>query len=282
MVELARKPLRQIRRELAESVELGRRLAAEQELERLALPRLGLGLGLDAGGGVRRATPLSILGPASVLQWVRSDLGITLNGSGVSGWADQSGNGNNLSQGTAANQPTYNATGGPNGTPSLLFDGTNDSLAAATPNQPAPGTTVTYLWAVFRNVTWTGSDRIVAVSGNGASMLVMQSGSSPQCVSANVTLGPVNNGALLSAYARLEAYFSNSTSDFLKLAATSVTGTNTGNTDPVAGTTLAAGNGANFGNVEIVEFFVVNRLPSSTERTSLDAYCTARYGAGLV
>jgi hypothetical protein len=43
--------------------------------------------------------------------WLRADLGITLNGSTVSTWADQSGNGNDGTQGTAANQFGYDASG---------------------------------------------------------------------------------------------------------------------------------------------------------------------------
>lgn len=42
--------------------------------------------------------------PGLVL-WLRGDLGITI-GTGVSAWADQSGNGNNASQATGSKQPT--------------------------------------------------------------------------------------------------------------------------------------------------------------------------------
>jgi hypothetical protein len=42
--------------------------------------------------------------------WLVSDLGITLNGSTVSAWADQSGNGRNATQGNASLQPTRNAS----------------------------------------------------------------------------------------------------------------------------------------------------------------------------
>ena len=33
-------------------------------------------------------TPVTILGAASVLQWCRADMGVTLNGTGVSAWTD--------------------------------------------------------------------------------------------------------------------------------------------------------------------------------------------------
>lgn len=55
---------------------------------------------------------------ASLNLHLRGDLGITLNGSDVSQWDDQSGNSRNYAQGTAALQPAYNASG-INGQPSL-------------------------------------------------------------------------------------------------------------------------------------------------------------------
>jgi len=55
---------------------------------------------------------------------------ITLNGSTVSQWNDKSGNGRHVSQATAANQPTYTASG-LNGKPVLTFDGVNDRLSTA-------------------------------------------------------------------------------------------------------------------------------------------------------
>lgn len=54
---------------------------------------------------------------------------LTLNGNTVSEWRDLSGNGFHATQGTANNQPTYNATGA-NGRPRLDFD-TNDVLTSS-------------------------------------------------------------------------------------------------------------------------------------------------------
>lgn len=63
--------------------------------------------------------------------WYRGDMGITLNGGTVSAWADQSGNGRHLTQGTAAQQPTYVAASASyNQRPALTFDG-GDWLDAA-------------------------------------------------------------------------------------------------------------------------------------------------------
>jgi hypothetical protein len=70
-------------------------------------------------------TPAS-LGSALRL-WLKADTGITLNGSTVAVWADQSGNGLNLAQATGAKQPTYNATG-LNGLPSVSFVPASDTF----------------------------------------------------------------------------------------------------------------------------------------------------------
>lgn len=75
--------------------------------------------------------PFSPADIANLGLWLRSDLGITLNGSDVSAWADQSGSGNNVSQGTASRQPAYNASGGPNSLPSLDFTFTDRHLLAS-------------------------------------------------------------------------------------------------------------------------------------------------------
>lgn len=57
--------------------------------------------------------------------WYRADMGITLNGSNVSAWADQSGNGYHITQGTGGSQPAYNSGGA---FPYLTFDGSADFM----------------------------------------------------------------------------------------------------------------------------------------------------------
>jgi len=60
---------------------------------------------------------------------LQADAGLGLaDNDPVSLWGDQSGSGNNATQGTGANQPTFKATDGPGGNPCVLFDGTTDFL----------------------------------------------------------------------------------------------------------------------------------------------------------
>jgi hypothetical protein len=58
--------------------------------------------------------------------WYRADRNITI-ATGVSTWGPILGTGN-LSQGTAANQPAYSATGGPNARGTVTGDGVNDFM----------------------------------------------------------------------------------------------------------------------------------------------------------
>lgn len=88
-------------------------------------------------GVVGAFSPLQLPGLAL---WLRADRGITLNGSNVSGWADLSGNGNDVSQSTTASQPPYVASG-INGRPAVNFlnptflrnTATNLGIAAGSP-----------------------------------------------------------------------------------------------------------------------------------------------------
>ena len=68
---------------------------------------------------------------ANLKLWLKADAGITLNGSSVSDWADQSGNGNNATQTTGASQPLF-VTNGLNNLPVLRFDGSNDFFNGTT------------------------------------------------------------------------------------------------------------------------------------------------------
>ncbi len=91
--------------------------------------RLGPSLALG-GGGAAPFTPLDL--GAALVSWHRADAGVTLNGTTVSSWADQSGNGRTFSQATASRQPLYEAAGF-NSLPSFLFDGTTDWMSMAHP-----------------------------------------------------------------------------------------------------------------------------------------------------
>jgi hypothetical protein len=92
---------------------------------------------------------------------------VTLNGSTVSNWSDNSGNGRNLNQATAASQPTWNASG-LNSLPTITFDGSNDFLSNASVGAGSI-TSVTML-AVLKVIAGGATEDIlmgVGATGNG-------------------------------------------------------------------------------------------------------------------
>lgn len=80
--------------------------------------------------------------------WCESDVGITLVGSNVSQWADQSGVGAHLSQGTAGARPLYVASALA-GRPVIRFDGTDDWLATSGGTNAIISLGTGYVFCVF-------------------------------------------------------------------------------------------------------------------------------------
>lgn len=64
---------------------------------------------------------------ATNVLWLDANRGVTLSGSSVTNWADQSGNAFNAVPSAVAARPTY-VTSSANGYPTIDFDGTNDEL----------------------------------------------------------------------------------------------------------------------------------------------------------
>jgi hypothetical protein len=212
---------------------------------------------------------------------VRADLGITI-GTGVSAWADQSGNGVNFVQPTGAAQPALVA-GAINGQPAVLGDGADDTLRAVWARL-APSVQPFYVWAVYKQVTWSSGDCLMG-DLSGVGLAFQQAvGATPTVSQFNGSHANLNTAAVLGAYVRSESSFNNTVGSYQKIGATQVTGGNPGNA--IGGGTFAlfsiGAAGTNCANLELAEAFVFPGEPTAGQRADLDAYCTARYGAGLV
>ena len=233
-----------------------------------------------AVSGAGPLDPLTIIGGTPYF-FYSGDLGVTI-GTGVSNWADQSGNSRDASQGTGGAQPGYNASE-LNGRGVLTFDGTDDFMQLTTWDPPAPGTTPVMFWGVIQTVSWVGTDCLFG--GGGISMLrCRQCTSSPRIACNNGVVGPDNAGAVVGSYVQFMNLFNNSTTDYLYAGGVSATGTNTGNNDVAAGAfRLCSDDGVSrFGNFKFACFGAWQADFSAGVKSSLASWIAAYYGGSVV
>jgi hypothetical protein len=123
--------------------------------------------------------PFSPTDIAGLQLWLKADAGVTLNGSTVSAWADQSGNWNDATQATASYQPTFVANA-LNGKPVLRFEGSNDFLNGIL----IESSTKIAIFCVAKVTSYDNFDRIYALKENGKNdwnsgpLITLYSGSS--------------------------------------------------------------------------------------------------------
>jgi hypothetical protein len=106
----------------------------------------------------------------SLFYWFAADMavfdsigGVATDWQGVGEWKDLSGNGHHVTQATNGARPTYRASEGPNGKPTLVFDGTNDFLATSSHLWESDDITC---FAVYRlDLTTRGAEILFARGG---------------------------------------------------------------------------------------------------------------------
>ena len=214
---------------------------------------------------------------ANCTGWFRADMGVTLNGSKVSAWADQSGSGHNLTQAVSANQPTFvSASADFNNQPALSFAADFDWLASASGWSLGANTSIVIIGednggssgyaGVADNTTWiltahggkystAGAsfvDSTVAVSANTPSVFTMTSDGSSNVtwyINGGVTVGTGN------------ANFAANTSGLV------IGALNTLNTSGLVG--------------KIVEVAVFSRALTANEVADIQTYAAIRYKIGV-
>jgi hypothetical protein len=218
-------------------------------------------------------SPFSYFIPTQVsgcVGWFRSDLGISLDGSGnVQQWNDQSGNGFNVSQGTAANRPGYVTT---QSTPALHWTTTSQGLLDSggfTPlSQP-----IEYFVVASESSTSAG---VLVDTNAGTGCSTFANG-----LNINVSNGGTQIAGppiLASTPFVSDSIFNGSTSSIAVNGGTPVTG-NLSTTG--TGTSLAIGERTTggvgwLGNIQEVVFY--SRKLSASERTRVLRYLGGRYG----
>jgi hypothetical protein len=209
--------------------------------------------------------------------WLRADMGITLS-SGVSAWGDQSGAGNGFSQATRGSQPGFSASGGPNGTPYVSFNGTSSGMSSS-----APVTGITQNWtqfALLQNNNLTTPSQIIFATGltNGWGF---DNASGSRGV-LNLGTGAQTFGSATSNWELWTNWDTSGVNTTCHVNGSAVT--STGNISPGAGTggsTLGADNGgaSNWWYGNLGELIVYNRTLTANEIAHVEAYVRARTAA---
>ena len=223
------------------------------------------------GFGARRAattwTPASL---PSLAAWYRADLGVTESGGNVTAWADQSGNGRDLSGGS----PDLEATGGPNSTPTISFvAGNSDKLTCTFSSMSHP----LHLFAVMRAITTSGVAGLLTGGAIGQRFHDTQS-PSPLVYFGGSTLQP-GVGWTDDSNHHLWEYRVNGTSSSVIRGATTMIGTGTSpGTSGLTGITVGQLLTQGYGSLKLAELILCNVDISGGDLTSLRSYVNTRYG----
>lgn len=195
----------------------------------------------------------------NLVAWHRFNLGITITGSGVSQWDDQSGKANHLLQAVDANRPAKQADG------SILFDGVAFFLKAAnfTLNQPLT------VYALLRQVTWTINN--LFFDGGVVATQVRQDVATPSLAMNGAIVLPGQGNLALNTYGALCCVYNSTNSAFHVNLTAPVVG-DAGANNPGGFTIGAARTGAAFCNVQYKEVFVFAEAHEPGTRTRLLQY----------
>jgi len=214
------------------------------------------------------------------VMWLKADTGTgqTVDGTAVSTWADQTTNGNTVTQATGANQPLYK-TNILNGRPVVRFDGSNDVLSKTGFNNLPSGTAYRSVFTVtsYRSNGFGGFTYGTAASTAAFGLVINSSGNlSVQTFGTdyNSATTALNTGALLQ-----EAVF-NGLSYLIEYKNGASIGTfttsnlNTGTNGIQIGAEI---DGSPFLNMDLAEALVFNTPLSNLEKAEVENYIKVKY-----
>jgi hypothetical protein len=250
-----------------------------------------------AGAGRRNALPaggaaaFSPLDVDNLVLWLRGDLGITLNGDNVSAWADQSGEGNDATQGTMSSQPLYVESdadfGGQatldfiSGSPSVMviphaleLGNADDWEIQIVCSHPTSPTNVTLFTKFNTGFDWTV--RKDTLDRANAALRDNDDNSSATATDTSPLLDDATQPRWINVYADVSACEVGVRVD----GGSFVTATDTApaNVDTADVSIGSRAGGASSSDATIAEILFYRRILTTGERAALQAYFSARYG----
>jgi hypothetical protein len=223
--------------------------------------------------------------------WLKADAGVTTSGTNVTQWADQSGNGNNVTQATATNQPQLQADVF-NGQPAIYFDGGSNFLNNTTQNPVTAGAART-VFVVLKSICTSDGNTPIAFRRTAPNH-VLQSFPSTNFIYTDGSNSSNNSTVLATLFDTLKVkptvltYFSGGTGTKIQFKQNGVTqavsqpgsvSTETG----AVGFTIGRREDnpfSNFGQTEgwIAEIIVYNSQLNTTDIAAVENYLANKYG----
>lgn len=205
-------------------------------------------------------SPLSISG---LKVWLKADGLVLADSDPVTTWADQSGNGNDVTQGTAGFKPLYK-TNIQNGLPIVRFDGTDDVLTA--------GFTITY-GTIFAVANFNSAGNFPAYNGLVVTDAGATAGDDYLLGDGSGTTNIYNSGTTTVYVNKVLTY---SFSPLLTFKLVSVV-----DSTPNSRTTLNIGNdpaaGSRFWNGDVGEVIIYDTALSATDRGRVENYLNSKW-----
>lgn len=225
---------------------------------------------------------------SNLAAWWKADAGLTLAGSSLSAWADQTTNANNLTQATAAEQP-QRVTDGLNSTDTISFAGATLSLAAADANSLDLAATGLSLFAVARPATGQSAAALLDKASTGSDSTPTyrvgfgsgQNGKSWQFIGTNTRT--VASTAATDVFSIFEVVTDESGVGSGLLAVNGTVATTFASTGPDVDSTKpvivgkVSDDTAPFGG-ELAEVVLVGREVSLSERQKIEGYLANKWG----
>jgi hypothetical protein len=236
---------------------------------------VGSGVGFQSMGG-SQFTPARL--GSAVAMWYEADRGVSATSTKVTSWADQSGNGRDLLQGTDSKRPVLVQGAVGVGLPCIRFDGSDDflSVGSVTVAQPCwiciahkytqqSGVRYLYSSASFLNAS-------ILAPGGGYAVVVDAAGSGGVTTSATMPT---------AAWHVVDVQLNGATT-IPSINGTSAVAVNPG-TLPFVGLCIGdAGGSSGFAALmDVYGVVILNRAPTTAERSSLLRYFARKIGVTI-
>jgi hypothetical protein len=223
--------------------------------------------------------------------WLRADSGVTLSGSNVTAWADQSGNGNNADVENSGEEPTF-VSSFSNSKPAIQFNGTSQLLNIGGSDSLDFLNTSIFI-VLKRTGDGTGNEITFMknandVEGSGAYWHVarLNRGNSNFAVSNGGSFDRDSGVNIGDGIARVMDFTFDGTdfNIYVNGVQTATYNDQVGNIDITSGSLQIGGYNQSFNNPDgelfngqIAEIIMYNRAVTSTERQKVEAYLNAKY-----